>query len=135
MAKDAAGLREKALRLGQSAFENWEAQRYPQVARNAGRAETVLFRLICGDPDDLGLCAAFGEIAGLHVACTSGVRVRSLVYLPVKLARSALWALDRVDPCAGDSLTVARALHEPVPETATGGEAESAVVPTWVAAE
>jgi hypothetical protein len=117
MAKDTAQLRDKALRLGRSAFEKWEAQRIPQAAAAAGRAETVLFRLICGDPQDLGLCSAFGEIAALHTACGSGARVKSLAYIPITLARTSLWALDRADPCAGDPLKISQAVRKPIAET------------------
>lgn len=119
MAKDAARLRDKALRLGRKAFENLEAKRYPQVAAAAGRVETILFRLICGDPHDLGLCSAFGEIASAHLRTHSetGTRVKSFAYVPVALARAALWARDRADPSEGMPEDVERAVREPAAES------------------
>jgi hypothetical protein len=112
MAKDAAQLCEKALKHGRSVFDNLEAERFARLAAAAGRAETVLFRLICGDPLDLGFCSAFGEVAGLHSYAGSVVRIKHLAYMPVALARAALWAHDRADPSHGDPANVVRAVRE-----------------------
>lgn len=112
MVKDAARLREKALKHGRGVFDNLEAERFARLAAAAGRAETVLFRLICGDPLDLGFCSAFGEVAGLHSYAGSGVRIKGLAHMPVALARAALWAHDRADPSRGDPANVVRAVRD-----------------------
>jgi hypothetical protein len=112
MAKDAARLCEKALKHGRSVFAHLEAERFAQLTAAAGRAETVLFRLICNDPADLGFCSAFGEVAGLHAYAGSAIRSRRLAFMPVALARAALWACDRADPSHGDPADVVRAVYE-----------------------
>ncbi|TDD76680.1 hypothetical protein E1293_26745 [Actinomadura darangshiensis] len=112
MAKDPARLREKALKYGRSVYEHLEAERHARMASAAGRAEAVLFRLICGDPLDLGFCSAFGEIADLHSYSASGVQFKGFAHMSGALARAALWAHDRADPSGGDPANVVQAVRE-----------------------
>jgi hypothetical protein len=124
MDTDEARLRDKALALGRSAFDQWDAQRFRQVWRPAEQAGTILFKLIHTDPYDLGLCLAYAQLAGLRVALQLSPAIastalgRTVATGTVASARSALWAVDRIDPSTGDPRRVLRVLQDATPITA-----------------
>ncbi|WP_020667559.1 hypothetical protein [Amycolatopsis nigrescens] len=104
MPKDDTRLRRKALKLVQQVETAWAARgpggftgrgdafRFVQAAT---RAETVLFRVVCGALDDFGPRVTYGEVMRLRSLACLQATGRTAATGAITAARGALWALDR----------------------------------------
>lgn len=126
MPEDGARLRQKALRRMRQAKAAWVTLGASGFASGAGaarfllaagRAETALFRVICGALDDPGPRVAYGEIASLRSWVMVEFTRRLTATQSVEAARCALWALDRAELRGLDPQAVARLAEEPSVET------------------